>query len=118
MEQHSKEKRKDPEILVVNEPSFDEPIVEEIVIQCREEPDLEDIILIDLKDIEKTREELSISEITKENEEREKIRCYICNYSIKGGVYLCPICSAFYCKKCIKSVIERGGKCMKCKKTV
>ena len=60
---------------------------------------------------------MSVSDITKEVEEEQK-NCYVCNTIMHGGVYLCPICGTFYCGKCIKSVIDRGGQCLNCKQTI
>ena len=113
-----KRSQDDPEVLNIDEPLESDPIVEEIVIQCCEEPDLEDIVLIDLTEIEKTKQDLSVRDITKKEEIKEKINCFVCNSIMEGGVYLCPVCATFYCRKCIKSVIDRGGICLNCKHRV
>jgi hypothetical protein len=104
----------DPKILTIDDSTEDNPIVKEIEIQCCEEPELDEIIFLDLTEIEKTRQDMSVNEIVKS----EQVSCYVCNNSIGGGTYLCPICGTFYCKKCINSLIDRGGQCWNCKEAV
>ena len=105
----------EPKTDTTDEKLSDEPIVEEIEIQFIEEPELEDIVLIDLSEIEIISDQPSESEISIEE---ETVNCYLCNSTINGGTYLCPICGTFYCKKCIKSVVDRGGQCFSCKEVI
>ena len=53
-----------------------------------------------------TEEEISIS--------KEKKICLVCKNKLKGYIFMCEGCEAFYCQKCIDAVIQLENLCWAC----
>ncbi len=66
------------------------------------------------KDINKERKEMAQTE-SEMIIKKQEIICLVHKGPIRGeNVYVCPHCSAFYCKFCIKTLREKGEKCWVC----
>lgn len=53
-----------------------------------------------------TEEEVSIS--------KEKKTCLVCKGRLSRAMYICPECSAFYCKKCSDALSDLENVCWVC----
>ncbi|MFX1237804.1 MAG: NosD domain-containing protein [Promethearchaeota archaeon] len=58
------------------------------------------------EELEKTESELNIQE--------EEFKCLVHKGIIRRNVYICPYCRAFYCRDCVKALLDKGEKCWAC----